>query len=103
MQVKRHSVCGVRGGVKEEVYNGEVDWAVCRWFDGKGYMTPLKTFDGELLAGIPAGTWVAISDDQERVAGKGLTIDEALEDAKQNGEPEPYILRIPVHNSALIV
>jgi hypothetical protein len=66
-------------------------------------MTPLKTFDGELLAGIPAGTWVAISDDQEGVAGKGLTIDEALEDAKQNGEPEPYVLRIPVCNSALIV
>ncbi len=103
MQVKRHSVCGGGDGVKARVDNGIVDWVVCSWFDGKGYMTPLKTFDGELLAGIPAGTWVAISNDQERVAGKGLTIDEALQDAKQNGEAEPYILRIPEYNSALIV
>jgi hypothetical protein len=44
--------------------------------------------------GIPEGTWVAISNDQERVAGKGLTIEEALEEAKRNGELDPCITRV---------
>jgi hypothetical protein len=65
-------------------------------------MKPLEVFDGELLRGIPTGTWVAISHDQERVAGKGLTIDDALQDAKENGELEPFILRVFDGNLALI-
>lgn len=34
------------------------------------------------------------SNDQERVAGKGLTIEEALEEAKRNGELDPCITRV---------
>jgi hypothetical protein len=66
-------------------------------------MAAVKTFDAELLTGIPPGTWVAISHDQERVVGKGLTIEEALQYAKQNGEKKPFILRVPEAQSALIL
>jgi hypothetical protein len=66
-------------------------------------MPALKTLDRNLLAAIPAGMWVAISQDQDRVVGKGLTIDEALKEAKQNGEERPFIIRVPEANSSLIL
>ncbi len=47
--------------------------------------------------------WVAISQDQEHVVGKGLTIEEALHEAKQNGEEKPFIIRVPEGHSALIL
>ncbi|HEX2713971.1 MAG TPA: DUF5678 domain-containing protein [Candidatus Acidoferrales bacterium] len=63
----------------------------------------VKILDQELLVGIPPGMWVAISQDQERVVGKGLTIDEALQEAKQNGEGKPFIICVPQADSALIL
>jgi Family of unknown function (DUF5678) len=66
-------------------------------------MIPVKTFNQELLTRIPPGTWVAISQDQERVVGKGLTIEDALAEAKKNGEPEPFIIRVPEGRSSLIL
>ncbi len=70
-------------------------------------MTPstrtVKTFDQELLTGIPSGMWVAVSQDQERVVGKGLTVEEALQEAQQNGEEPPFIMRVPEKDSALIL
>ncbi len=63
----------------------------------------LQTLNEELLKGIAPGTWVAISKDQERVAGTGATIEEAIEAAKKNGEQTPFIIRVPTDNSALIV
>jgi len=67
-------------------------------------MPAVKTFDEELLAGIAPGTWVAISPDQERVVGTGATIEEAIQKAKDSGEKkQPFIIRVPVENSALIL
>lgn len=66
-------------------------------------MPAVKTLGKELLARIPPGTWVAISHDQERVVGTGQTIDEALEKAKENDEEKPFIIRVPVESSALIL
>jgi hypothetical protein len=37
-------------------------------------MPAIKTLNEELLKGIPPGTWVAISEDQQRVVGIGATI-----------------------------
>jgi hypothetical protein len=65
--------------------------------------TPVKTFDHALLAGIPAGMWVAISQDQERVVGRGDSVEAALEEAKRNGEKEPFIIRVPESHSSLIL
>jgi uncharacterized protein DUF5678 len=63
----------------------------------------VKMFDAELLAVIAPGTWVAISADQERVVATGATIEEALQKAKESGEKkQPFIIRVPVENSAVI-
>jgi hypothetical protein len=40
-------------------------------------MPEVKVLNEKLLAGLPPGTWVAISEDQERVVGTGTTIEEA--------------------------
>jgi hypothetical protein len=40
-------------------------------------MPEVKVLNEKLLAGLPRGTWVAISEDQERVVGTGTTIEEA--------------------------
>jgi len=63
----------------------------------------IKTLDAGLLAGIAAGKWVAISQDQERVVAVGNTADEAIRQAAQNGEMNPYILRVPFEHSALVL
>lgn len=67
-------------------------------------MRVVKTYDDKILAGIPPGTWVGISHDQERVVATGRSIDAVLRKAKKAGEKkQPYIMRIPLTNSALIL
>ncbi len=66
-------------------------------------MPSIKTLDAKLLAGIAPGTWVAISQDQERIVGQGGSIDEALERAKLAGEEHPFLVRVPAAGSALIL
>ena len=66
-------------------------------------MPAVRTLDQELLAGIRPGTWVAISEDQQKVLGTGRTLREALRRAKEKGEKDPFILRVPVRNRALIL
>lgn len=39
--------------------------------------------------------WVAFSADESRVVGTGNTLEEALEQATKQGEPEPVILKTP--------
>jgi hypothetical protein len=70
---------------------------------GESNMAALKTLNEDLLQGIAPGTWVAISRDQERVEGTGTTIEEAIKVAKENGEQNPFIIRVPSENAALIV
>ena len=66
-------------------------------------MAEVKVLNDKLLAGLPPGTWVAISEDQERVVGTGATIEEALQEAKRNGEKKPSIIGVPDDGSALIL
>jgi hypothetical protein len=66
-------------------------------------MGTVKVFNPRLLEGLPPGTWVAISEDQERIVGTGKTIDEALQQARENGEPKASIIGVPVDPSALIL
>jgi hypothetical protein len=63
----------------------------------------VKTLNEALLAGIPPGTWVAISEDQEKVVATGETIESVMELARQNGHPNPFVIRIPSENLALIL
>ena len=64
--------------------------------------TIAKIFDEHILEGIPGGTWVAISHDQERVVGMGKSLDEALQEAQTKGEALPFVLRIPEDNLPIL-
>ena len=67
-----------------------------------GEVFQVKRFDGELLRDIPQGKWVAISAAQDRIAGIGATIDEALAQAKQGGETEPSIMRVSLDSYLIL-
>jgi hypothetical protein len=49
------------------------------------------------------GKWVALSHDETRVVGAGVTLDEALEAAKKKGEEKPVIIKSPDEHSALLL
>ena len=66
-------------------------------------MPEVKVLNEKSLKDLPPGTWVAISEDQERVVGTGTTIEEALQQAKQKGEMKPSIIGVPLDGSALIL
>jgi len=66
-------------------------------------MATLKILDQKLLESLPSGTWVAISEDQERVVGTGATIEEALQQARKKGENNPSIVGTPIDRAGLIL
>ena len=51
--------------------------------------------DAELLKGIPARTWVALSADESRVVGTGASYGEAVDRAQEQGENDPILLMAP--------
>jgi hypothetical protein len=63
----------------------------------------MKTLDEELLFDLAPGIWAAISSDQESVIATGQTMEEALEAAQKSGEKQPFIVRVPSEESALIL
>jgi hypothetical protein len=48
-----------------------------------------------LLEGIPAGAWVAISEEQNKVLAWGIDAQEVLHEAQGKGEHSPLITRVP--------
>jgi hypothetical protein len=57
----------------------------------------------KLLADVPKGAWVALSKDQERVIAYAAELEEVLRKAKEAGEEDPIITRVPeVENATLI-
>jgi hypothetical protein len=48
-----------------------------------------------LLGGIPAGAWVAISEEQNKVLAWGADAQQVLVEAQGKGEPSPLITRVP--------
>ena len=55
-----------------------------------------------VLRDAPPGEWIALSEDQTRIVGRGKTPAEAIKAAQENGEPDPFILKVPPA-SALIL
>jgi uncharacterized protein DUF5678 len=49
----------------------------------------------KLLVDIPKGAWVALSSDQQRVVAYAAELQDAIEKAKESGESEPIVLRVP--------
>jgi hypothetical protein len=49
----------------------------------------------DLLTGAARNCWLALSEDETRIVGKGQTIEEALGAAEKNGEQDPVIVWSP--------
>lgn len=50
---------------------------------------------GKIFEGVPRGSWVTLSHDEERVVACDVKLEEAIRKAKEAGEPEPYVIRNP--------
>lgn len=49
----------------------------------------------ELLKGIPPGAWVAISESQNKALAYGVDPQAVQSEARQKGEPNPLMVRVP--------
>lgn len=56
-----------------------------------------------LLTGIPKGAWVALSRDEERVVAYAAELQEAIRKAKDAGENDPVVIRVPESGSATLI
>ena len=56
-----------------------------------------------LLAPIPKGSWVAISHDEQRIVAFAASLEEAVRKAKEVGEPDPIVIRVPETDAGLLL
>jgi hypothetical protein len=49
----------------------------------------------KLLVDIPKGAWVALSRNQDKVVAYAAELQEALQKAKDAGENDPIVIRVP--------
>jgi hypothetical protein len=57
----------------------------------------------DLLKGIPAGTWVAISEEQHKAIAYGVDAQAVHNEALQKGEKLPLMVRVPDQNLAMFL
>ena len=57
----------------------------------------------KLLADVPKGAWVALSKDQELVIAYAAELEEVLRKAKEAGESDPIITRVPEVETATLI
>jgi tRNA A37 threonylcarbamoyladenosine synthetase subunit TsaC/SUA5/YrdC len=55
----------------------------------------------DLLKNIPSGAWVAISESKNAVMAYGPDAQEVLREAKERGEENPLIFRVPDQVAAM--
>ena len=57
----------------------------------------------ELLKGIPAGAWVAISERQNKTLAYGVDAQAVLNQAIEQGEKLPLMVRVPDQNLTMFL
>ncbi len=57
----------------------------------------------QILKGIPAGAWVALSNDNDKVIAFGADMQSVLSDAKKAGENTPLIVKVPDRQETLFL
>jgi hypothetical protein len=57
----------------------------------------------DLLKGIPAGAWVAISEQQHKAIAFGVDAQAVLNEAQQKGEKLPLMVRVPDRDTAMFL
>lgn len=48
------------------------------------------------------GLWVALADDEQTVLASGVTLKEALLNAKKKGELDPIVMRVPAQITSYV-
>lgn len=67
-------------------------------------MAAVSTIDyAALLQGLPPGAWVAISERTQRVIAYAAELSDALESARQQGESDPLVVRVPERAAILFL
>ena len=54
----------------------------------------VSAIQNQLVQGLPAGSWAAISIEERRVVGKGTTRDQAAEDARRAGHSKIALVQV---------
>ena len=57
----------------------------------------------KLLSGVPKGAWVALSRDEDRVIAFASELQEALKKAKEAGESDPVVIRVPESDASTLL
>ena len=57
----------------------------------------------KLLVNVPKGAWVALSRDEERLIAYAAELPEVLAKAKDHGEIDPVVVRVPEESTTLLV
>lgn len=57
----------------------------------------------EILKGIPAGAWVAISERLHKAIAFGVDAQAVLNEAQKQGEKLPLMVRVPDRNTAMFL
>jgi len=65
-------------------------------------MATFPSYISELLEGIPAGAWVAISERQQKAIAFGADARSVLNEARGQGERLPLMLRVPEAAPAIV-
>ncbi len=55
----------------------------------------------EILKGMPAGAWVAVSEGKQKVVAYGSDVQAVLSEARDKGEELPLILKVPERQEIL--
>jgi hypothetical protein len=56
----------------------------------------------KIFEGIPRGSWIALSNDEERVLAHSQDFDTAVRVAKELGEEDPVITRVPPTDKGML-
>ncbi len=48
-----------------------------------------------MLAGAPANSWIALSEDESKIVGSGSTMEEAVSVAAKHGVADPILIKAP--------
>lgn len=66
-------------------------------------MTPIAPIDlSEVLKNAPVGDWIALSPDGLKIVATAKTIGKALAAAKQKGEENPIMTKVPPVGSLVL-
>jgi hypothetical protein len=56
----------------------------------------------QVLKDAPVGEWIALSKDRSEILGTGKTLQQAIDAAKNKGEADPIVLKVPSVNALIL-